>query len=255
MHTCIFCRYAKHLLKEVWRTFTQKRPRNHRAYMLIGVLCFHVSTLADFQGNVVTLFVFRMPLSWSPPQLATFKAVNGIINLVGGLVGAVLLKRILKVRDTTLILIGLVCAAAQNLALGLSTKTWMVYLGSALGMFSLIVQPTIASLTSRLVRRDEVGKAFAAFMLAGEMALILATLLLNTIYQASVSFYPGLVFIFVSVCVVLVGFLPMLWVHLNYDEEDEDRRKKRRDETGRDEDDEDEENDNENGQSSQPALG
>lgn len=204
--------------------------------MLIGVACFLVVTLADFQGNVITLFVYRHPLNWSPPMLATWKAINGCVNLLGGLIGAVFLKRLLKVHDTTLILIGMICATAQNITFGLSTKTWMVYMSSALGLFSTIVQPTIFSLTSRLVRKNEVGKAFAGFTLAAETALILSVALLNAIYQATVSFYPGVVFFFVAGCVALM-FIPMLWVHLNYDEEGEDRRKRIRDETGRDDDD------------------
>lgn len=80
------------------------------------------------QMDTLLLFVSHSPLSWS---YSLYGYLQGLHNGLRGLLLISLLPLLKKVgfRDSTLVLTGLVSKVAGLVLLGLSSKTWMVFLG------------------------------------------------------------------------------------------------------------------------------
>lgn len=209
---CRLCFVAKDLLKEVFHTFTKPRKGYRRCFLLIGTLVFFISTLTDFHAAVMTLFTYHRPLLWTPNQLGTWKAVDNTLGLIGNLVGVLLSKRWLHLKDSTLVLMGLITCSAHHIIIGLSTTTWMVYAAACVGMLCNLVPPTISSFITHYIDSNEVGKVFSGFAVAAEVALVTAVLSFNGIYSATLSFFPGFVFMcMASLIWVAISF--MTWVY------------------------------------------
>jgi hypothetical protein len=64
----------------------------------------------------------------------------------------------------------------------------------------------------QLVAQEEVGRAFSLFGIAADLAFIVTNLIYNTIYRATVGWFPGFLFLliaFIQTCVAIA----MVWVH------------------------------------------
>lgn len=74
------------------------------------------------------------------------------IVFVGTLVFLPLFKRFFKFRETTIILISMVSNASRCAIIGISTKTWHMYVAQVAGIFSGMVQPAVASFIVQVKR-------------------------------------------------------------------------------------------------------
>lgn len=79
--------------------------------------------------RVQYLFFRRRPLSWSQTTYGIYTAVHHVIPGLALVILIPPMKKLLKLRDTTLIALGIASGALSELLLSLSTQTWMVFLG------------------------------------------------------------------------------------------------------------------------------
>lgn len=203
------------LVNSVWRTYTKVRKGKGRAYLLLLTGVYGLYLIGEMgKGSITTLYLFRSPFSWTGENLGYYKSLGSILTFLGNLCGAVILKKIFKCRETTIILIALVSAMADLITLGISSTAWMLYMALSLGCLGSLFLPTVKSFTSQIVDEDEVGKSFIAYGFTADLAIILNVIAANSIYSATVSFYPGFIFLLCA-GFILIGFIVILWIHVD----------------------------------------
>ncbi|XP_076464411.1 proton-coupled folate transporter-like [Babylonia areolata] len=206
-------RWAWESLKEVMQFVRRPRAPRVRLTILLLVLSIDLILLCTVgELDILLLFLRREPLAWSQTLFGYFK---GLENLLRGLVLMValpLLKRKLRVRDTSLVLGGLVSKVAGLVLLGLATHTWMVFCAGVVSMGQGLPSVGIRSMSSSLVKRDEQGRLFSVVAASESVVAVLAALLFNTVYPESLHFFPGFSFIMAAI-ISLAAFFIVLYLH------------------------------------------
>ena len=80
-------------------------------------------------NDTVILFSLGGPLCWTSDWLGYFLALKSFMNGVAALFILPLLV-FCNVKDTTILIVGLVSGAAGLVFMGLSTTTWMMFIGA-----------------------------------------------------------------------------------------------------------------------------
>ncbi|XP_023117836.1 thymic stromal cotransporter homolog [Amphiprion ocellaris] len=173
------------------------------------VLLFVAAFLYDFAvGGAVEIlgaFVLKAPLSWTATQVGYGNAAGCGIFLTSFL-GVIVFRRC--VSDVTLILIGMVSFASGIYFMSFVTTTVMFYLARSLNLFALIPMPTIRSLLSQQVPASLCGTALTCLQLTLKFAGLAYIPAFTKIYQRTLEWFPGFVFILASIFTVL-GMIPV----------------------------------------------
>ncbi len=207
------------LLKEALRAYLKPREGHKRAFVLVmffvGVILFAVISGSQM---VTSLFVMRRPLSWGPSKLGYFMSVSTAVSIVGSFFGMLLFKPLLRLSDTTMMMICLLSEAAKMIMMAFSDTDWMIYAATLLAVVSKLMLPCSQSFTAQIIPANDVGKIFAGMAIGTDIGMLVGTTLFNSIYRASEEFFPGLVFL-VAAAITLLLLLMVLWVHIQHKRE------------------------------------
>ncbi|XP_058472432.1 thymic stromal cotransporter homolog [Solea solea] len=168
------------------------------------VLLFAAAILYDFAVGgaveILGIFVLKEPLSWTATQVGYGNAAGCTIFLTSFL-GVMLFRRCCS--DVTLILIGMLSFATGIYFMSFVTATYMFYLARSLNLFALIPIPTIRSLLSQQVQSSSYGTILTYLQLALKFAGLAYIPAFTKIYQGTLDWFPGCVFMLASVFTVL----------------------------------------------------
>ena len=64
---------------------------------------------------------------------------------MGTLFGLFVFKKLLHLRETTIIMIGILSSSARTALIAIASQDWQMYVANVLGLFSGLVQPAIVS--------------------------------------------------------------------------------------------------------------
>lgn len=177
--------------------------------MVNVALLFMAAFLYDFAvGGAIEIlgsFVLKAPLSWTATQVGYGNAAGCGIFLTSFL-GVTLFRRCLS--DVSLILMGMLSFASGMFFMTFVTATWMFYLARSLNLFALIPMATIRSLLSQQVPASSYGMSLTLLQLTLKVAGLAYIPAFTRIYQGSLDWFPGLVFMLASVFTVL-GMIPI----------------------------------------------
>ncbi|XP_037547887.1 thymic stromal cotransporter homolog [Nematolebias whitei] len=167
-------------------------------------LLFVAAFLYDFAvgGGVEVLgsFVLKSPLSWTATQVGYGNAAGCIIFLTSYL-GVAVFRR--WVSDETLILIGMLSFASGIYFMTFATTTAIFYAARSLNLFALIPMPTIRSLVSQLVPASSCGMMLTLLQITLKFASLSYIPAFTKIYQDTLDWLPGFVFLLSSIFTVL----------------------------------------------------
>uniref|UniRef100_A0A7E4ZXX7 MFS domain-containing protein n=1 Tax=Panagrellus redivivus TaxID=6233 RepID=A0A7E4ZXX7_PANRE len=217
----------KKFFQEIWehlqsgvKTYIRPRIGHRRAFIFITAWTIMVTCTASVEtqmSQVLNSYVFRRAadgaLDWTTDDLGYWNAFGFVVLIIGTIFGLWLFKNRLHLPETIIISIALISGILRTTAIGLSTKTWHMWLANVFGVFTGLVQPATASFIVQLVPPDEVGKTFSLFGIASDVAFIVTFAVYNNIYRATVHFFPGFMFIFIGL-VQLITLGAMAWVHI-----------------------------------------
>ncbi len=95
-----------------------RKRTGHRRLFLVLMFCsvFLIRIAqASLDGDVFVAFVLKAPIKFSTKDITDLDATGSAIGLVGNMVGILVLKKLLKVRDTTVV----VLASSRGCSYGL----------------------------------------------------------------------------------------------------------------------------------------
>ncbi|XP_030006315.1 thymic stromal cotransporter homolog [Sphaeramia orbicularis] len=155
--------------------------------------------------DILGSFVLKEPLNWNAKQVGYGNAAGSGIFLTSFL-GVIVLRRC--VSDSGLILIGMLSFASGIYFMSFVTATYMFYLARLLTLFALIPMPTIRSLLSQQVPASSCGTTLTGLQVILWLSSLAYIPAFTYIYQSTLDWCPGFVFLLSSVITVL-GMIPI----------------------------------------------
>ncbi|KAK0423685.1 hypothetical protein QR680_008277 [Steinernema hermaphroditum] len=196
------------------KVFCLRREGHRRLFLWI---CLFANFLDLFvfgeEKGLIGTYTRLAPFNWDTDQYATYKTVRPIAQIIGMFFGLIVLKKLLHLRDTTQIILAIASMGLCAVAIGLATSSWIIYASLAPGSLHGLLNPLTYTFMTCLVRIDEIGKAFAISSIAGKLAGIAQTAILQNIYKATVDWYQGFVWLLMG-AVSGVAAVMYLYVHV-----------------------------------------
>lgn len=173
------------------------------------VLLFVAAFLYDFAvGGAIEIlgsFVLKSPLSWTATQVGYGNAA-GCMIFITSFIGVFVFRKCFC--DETMILIGMLSFASGIYLMSFVTTTSLFYIARFLNLFALIPMPTIRSLVSQLVPASFCGTTLTLLQMTLKVAGIAYIPVFTKLYQSSLNWFPGLVFLISSV-ITVVAMIPV----------------------------------------------
>ncbi|KAL5111106.1 Solute carrier family 46 member 3 [Taenia crassiceps] len=209
---CGCCRTVSNSLKESWDYIAKVRPNRRHIYIriLLGAVLFNQVTKAGEQDSLL-LFVVRQCIGWSDgiygAYLATYYA-SMALNLI--FIFPVI-EHLFQPSDISLILFGLAMKSVRLMGTALTTNTVLIFAFAVLGSPAGYIISALRSLITKMVDSGEVGTSFAIMSVFETLANLFGSIAFTSVYAATVTVFPGIVFI-IDAC-LHVGMLGlMIWL-------------------------------------------
>ncbi|KAK6183630.1 hypothetical protein SNE40_011067 [Patella caerulea] len=172
--------------------------------MILVLLLLMIVTSGEI--DVLYLYVTRHPLNWSTTMYGYLKGLENFLRGITLITVMPVLKYKFHLKDTTLIIVGLLTRITAFIFYSFQ-HTWTMFTGGAVSMFSGFPSAGIRSGVSQLVHKDEHGRLFGLIASLESIATIIATVIFNYVYPASLSFYPGFCFLLLAAIVIIGLFI------------------------------------------------
>ncbi|BFG04190.1 proton-coupled folate transporter [Drosophila madeirensis] len=199
------------LVKDLVRTCFQRRPNYDRAIIWLTMIALTIA-IFDMEGEGTVNYMFmREQFDWTIKDFSLFNAARIVIQIVGSIVGMVVLRRVLKLSIITMAMLALACCVLESTVRATAVYWQEMYVGMTLGMMRGVMGPMCRAILSHVAPSTEVGKIFALTTSMESVSPLGAAPLYTSVYKATVEFYPG-AFNFISavlyfVCYVLIAII------------------------------------------------
>lgn len=199
-------------IKDVCLCVYEKRKNKHflhLALMVVIIFCLMLVTVGE--NDIILIFTRHHPFEWSQTTLGLYKGAETFLRGIAVLTLLPLFKHKVQMRDTTLMILGLVSKTAALLVLGVGNTTLVLFIGAISGIFQGFGSAAIRSLCSSMVSANELAKLFSLIGMFESIASLAATSLFNTVYNATLNFYHGFCFLmaaaFIGACIFIAVYL------------------------------------------------
>ncbi|CAH1248785.1 SLC46A3 [Branchiostoma lanceolatum] len=194
-------------VKSWGRAIVRSREGNGRLHVILLLLAFTVTIFLSGTEDLGFLFIkHQFGSSWTSTLFGLYLAVRGIALSVGLMVILPLMSRLTKVGQA-----GALSKIAAHVLLAFVSTVWMLFLVPVLGILSGFIAVTIRSLCSKTVADGEKGVMFSVMSAIEVTCPLLASLLFNKLYSATLSSFPGFCFI-TSAGLLLVPIILLQWM-------------------------------------------
>ncbi|XP_078144452.1 solute carrier family 46 member 2-like [Centroberyx gerrardi] len=166
--------------------------------LLAGGILYNAAVCAS--KNILVVFELKEPLHWNAEEVGYGNA-SGFVIIISSFLGAMVMSR--WVSDHTLITIGMLSFSTGIFLMAFVTTTYMFYIARTLTLFALIPMPIIRSLMSQQVQGSSYGMVLTSLQLSMKVSSVGYIPLYTKIYQQSLSWFPGFVFILSSIITIL----------------------------------------------------
>lgn len=171
---------------------------------------------------------------WTIKDFSLFNASRIVIQIVGSIVGMIVLRRILKVSIVSMAMLSLACCVLESTVRATAVHWEELYVGMTLGMMRGVMGPMCRAILSHVAPSTEVGKLelvtktrcikwlpntrwtflgkiFALTTSMESVSPLGAAPLYTIVYRKTVEFYPG-AFNFISAALYFVCYILIAWV-------------------------------------------
>ena len=192
----------------VFRVYTRRREE-HKQRTLLLLVTTHLSIIAMICGYVAIYYLY---LYGAPFCMDAFGvSLTSTAQTVSMILLTIPFAMSMGKHSDHLVLpaLGTLAYMAQLVIFGIGQSVWLIYLAVCISGLFPVLSPVIRSRISKLVEPDEYAVVFilaSVFESGGYYAI---SALANGVYQASVTFFPGLVF-FVFVAIGAFAILLMM---------------------------------------------
>ncbi|XP_070178969.1 proton-coupled folate transporter-like [Littorina saxatilis] len=195
--------------RDMWTFFTTARAARVKVHLVLFIVVLDILQLCTTgEGDILLLYLKRSPRSWSYTTYGYFKGSENFTRGAAVLLLLPLFKKKTSVRDTTLILAGLVSKMAALVLLGLAKETWAIFLVVGVACLQGFPSAGLRSLMASLVETEEQGRLFGVVAATESVVTFVSTLVFNGLYPLTLDLYDGLCFQLaaglVFLCVIVI---------------------------------------------------
>ncbi|KAF5904864.1 solute carrier family 46 member 3-like [Clarias magur] len=194
------------------------KKRNAGLLLMLSAFVFYkVSKLGAM--SIFLLYELNPPLCWSEVLIGYGSALNTLIYL-SSFVGVSLLSRWLS--DAYMTLLGLLSVATGFFMAAFAKTTLLMFLVRLPLLLSIMPDPVMRSMMSKLVLNSEQGAVFACMAFVEMLSMGVAFPLFTSIYAATISWFSGFTFLLAAGLTLIPSLLigVMLWLRLDLEEEE-----------------------------------
>ena len=202
-------------VRQTVNCFTKSRNTSKHARLQINLLFLILFTnvMVSFGCQTVMFQFTEQVYHWNAKTYTTLSSISSVMsNLLITLLTILLVKR-WRFDDITLLMLALMSYFLSELILGtfLHSYAYFIYLViSSLNSFGTLA---IRNRISKIVPQDEVGKIFSLCSTIEATLPFFGSIIYTTIFSASITTYPGLVFQF-SAGIIALSFGLMVFEEL-----------------------------------------
>ncbi|KAG8189481.1 hypothetical protein JTE90_018133 [Oedothorax gibbosus] len=198
-------------IKQSYHTCTRARPGNMRLqiWLLVWVSC--AQRLADMGLLAVGFPFVRIMYQWG---VTAFSNANIVVTISKALFTVVLVPIFstkLMLHEAAIGLIGVLAALCQFTLMSVAYYEFIFYFACIGGALSSSAGIGVKSRISKLVHKDELGRAFSFLGMFEALTPLFGTVMFLQIYNASVKTFPGLPFA-VTAGILLPSALIFMWM-------------------------------------------
>ncbi|XP_016929152.2 probable peptidoglycan muropeptide transporter SLC46 [Drosophila suzukii] len=199
------------LVKDLVRTCFKRRPNFDRAIIWLTMIALTIA-IFDMEGESTVNYMFMQDqFNWTIKDFSLFNASRIVIQIIGSIVGMIVLRRFLKMSIVTMAMLSLACCVLESTVRATAVYWQEMYLGMTLGMMRGVMGPMCRAILSHVAPATEVGKIFALTTSMESVSPLGAAPLYTTVYKATLKYYPG-AFNFISavlyfICYILIAVI------------------------------------------------
>ncbi|XP_068620712.1 probable peptidoglycan muropeptide transporter SLC46 [Battus philenor] len=199
--------YFKEMLRECFK----ERPNHGRKLIFLLTAVRSISVFLLYGVGDLEYLYSREKLHWALEEYNTYSAVSTAIVFMGGFFGVLFMQKVLRMSDLFLAATAFLSAGAEYMIKAFAVTTWHMYLSVSTSLFKGISGPLIRSFVTKIFPVEDIAKVFALMCAIEGLNPIIAPIICNSIYIATLSSFSGTIYLvssgLVGVCIVLLGFV------------------------------------------------
>ncbi|CAG2101156.1 unnamed protein product [Medioppia subpectinata] len=199
--------------REMWRTCSKRRDGWTRLQiwlLFLSMACYLMSNI----GPVFFLYQFSQKVyNWDSKTYSDVTAIAHIAITLATMIFAPILLKVLKLKDTTISMVGLGSHFMQNIVRGVVLTPFGFYYSIIAGCLGGVASIGIRSHFSKIIRLDELGKVFSGLSAIEALTPLISAALFTGIFNATMDSMPGLSLIVLAL-ILMIPFGVVLWIHL-----------------------------------------
>lgn len=204
---------VRSFIYEIFEVTLLPRPGWGRFCLNLSACFFFVQFLA-LDNSLLFLLVKKYPFNWSDKIFTYYSVFKGITVSLGMLIVPFAIAKSPPClgKDSLLIIIGVSASCAQFFIQSVAHSSVIIFLAGGCSLLAGAIAPGYRSFLPRLVAKEETARMFTVFSIVTVICPILANLLFNNIYNATIDVWPGFAF-FVGAVLQLVVVIGQIIIH------------------------------------------
>ncbi|CAJ1063873.1 solute carrier family 46 member 3 [Xyrichtys novacula] len=196
----------KQMLYGVYQMFAGASHRCKTVLILL-ILIFTSFSFAYMGGtSLVTLYELNEPLCWTEILIGYGAALATTVFLTS-FVG-VSVFTYCGVPQLVIVLMGILSVLSGLILLGFTKTTLVMFLVRVPMFLAIMPFPVLRSMMSKIISKSEQGALFALLSFLESLTSSVSSAVFNSIYAATVAWYPGFVFLLAAgLCAIPLFFL------------------------------------------------
>ncbi|XP_074597336.1 solute carrier family 46 member 2-like [Brevipalpus obovatus] len=201
-------------ITEMAKTCAKKRENGNHIRLWWCLACVCLSQIC-IMGELTVVFQFAQKVyGWDAQYFSNLKTVTGLIPTFGAILFPVILVNKMKLRDTTLGIIGSYSLIFSCLIKGGFLIPAAFYLGEAVSVFTEMMSIAFRTIVARLISSDEYGQIFTVLSCIQTSAMVSSSILYTSIFNNTLNWYPGLVYHTVAL-MMFMPYIVLIWIDLS----------------------------------------
>ncbi|KAF5308137.1 hypothetical protein FQR65_LT06316 [Abscondita terminalis] len=188
------------LVKKTMKQVFEGRNLHDKILIASIVILMLFFTIARFSDHCILFLYLRQSFGWSLKRFTLYMSFKSIIIIIGSILGAVVLNKIMHIKETVVLIIGFFTTMFSYLVLGLATENWEIYLAGCFKGLCGAVNPMARLLLSKLIARKDIGKVFGLVVALEAVSGHVGNSVFTYIYNRTLTRHPS------TFCFVTAGF-------------------------------------------------
>lgn len=198
----------KHVIATI-KTLTQPRDSNGRLFLWLLLSGMMLYTFQRDEKPISYLYTY-LKFKWSVADISSFRTFQSTFFVTAMLLGVPVMSKLLKMRDTWIIMIGTLSHAGARVIFSLANDPKFFYVAAVVGALGPIVAPVLRSMISKGVDAEERGKIFSMLSVFDNAVPLFSGVLYSQLYNATIDTMPSAFYWLTAGSQIAVLFLVLI---------------------------------------------